>query len=86
MQILIGFGAVMLGYIIGSIPFGLLVVKVETGKDIREVESGRTGGTNAVRAGGKNSSNERSWVSEEQVYGEQDGNTKFKWTHKNSFV
>ncbi len=52
MQILIGIGIVIIGYIIGSIPFGLLIVKLKTGKDIRQVESGRTGGTNAVRAAG----------------------------------
>ena len=52
MQILIGIGAVIIGYILGSIPFGLLIVKLKTGKDIRQVESGRTGGTNAVRAAG----------------------------------
>lgn len=52
MQILVEIGAVFLGYIIGSIPFGLLIVKLKTGKDIREVESGRTGGTNAMRAAG----------------------------------
>jgi glycerol-3-phosphate acyltransferase PlsY len=52
MQTLIGIGVVILGYIIGSIPFGLLIVKMKTGKDIRTIESGRTGGTNAVRAAG----------------------------------
>ncbi len=52
MQILIGTAAVGIGYIIGSIPFGLLIVKVKTGKDIRQVESGRAGGTNVVRASG----------------------------------
>ena len=52
MQILIGIGTVIIGYILGSIPFGLLIVKAKTGKDIRQVESGRTGGTNAVRAAG----------------------------------
>ena len=52
MQTLIGIGAVIIGYILGSIPFGLLIVKLKTGKDIRKVESGRTGGTNAVRAAG----------------------------------
>ena len=52
MQILFDIGAVILGYILGSIPFGLLIVKLKTGKDIRKVESGRTGGTNAVRAAG----------------------------------
>ena len=52
MQALIGIGVVILGYVIGSIPFGLLIVKMKTGKDIRTIESGRTGGTNAVRAAG----------------------------------
>jgi glycerol-3-phosphate acyltransferase PlsY len=52
MQILIGIVAVIIGYILGSIPFGLIIVKLKTGKDIRTVESGRTGGTNAVRAAG----------------------------------
>lgn len=52
MQILIAIGIVALSYVIGSIPFGLLIVKLKTGKDIRTVESGRTGGTNAMRAAG----------------------------------
>ncbi|MGE5776574.1 MAG: glycerol-3-phosphate acyltransferase [Chloroflexota bacterium] len=52
MQTVIGIGTVLAGYIIGSIPFGLLIVKSKTGKDIRTIESGRTGGTNAVRAAG----------------------------------
>lgn len=45
-------GIILLAYIFGSVPFGLLIVKLKTGKDIREVESGRTGGTNAMRAAG----------------------------------
>ena len=52
MQILFGVVAIFIGYILGSIPFGMLIVKSKTGKDIRQVESGRTGGTNAVRAAG----------------------------------
>jgi glycerol-3-phosphate acyltransferase PlsY len=52
MQILTAIGILIIGYIIGSIPFGLLIVKSKTGKDIRTIESGRTGGTNAVRAAG----------------------------------
>ncbi|NMC13889.1 MAG: glycerol-3-phosphate acyltransferase, partial [Chloroflexi bacterium] len=39
-------------YILGAIPFGLLIVKLSSGKDIRNIESGRTGGTNAFRAAG----------------------------------
>ena len=41
-----------LSYVAGSIPFGLLVVWIFNGKDIRSIESGRTGGTNAMRAAG----------------------------------
>ena len=42
----------LVSYLLGSIPFGLLFVRIKTGKDIRQIESGRTGGTNAMRAGG----------------------------------
>jgi len=52
MQIVFDLGIILLAYIFGSIPFGLLIVKLKTGKDIRQVESGRTGGTNAMRAAG----------------------------------
>ena len=52
MQILLDFGLLLLGYLMGSIPFGLIIVKLGTGKDVRKVESGRTGGTNAYRAAG----------------------------------
>lgn len=52
MQWLIQASVILLAYVLGSIPFGLLIVKISTGKDIREVASGRTGGTNAGRAAG----------------------------------
>lgn len=52
MQIVFAILAVVLAYVIGSVPVGLLIVKITTGKDIREIESGRTGGTNAMRAAG----------------------------------
>ena len=52
MQLLINAGILLAGYIFGSIPFGLIVVKTMTGKDIRTIASGRTGGTNAMRAAG----------------------------------
>jgi len=42
----------VIGYFFGAIPSGLIIVKLMTGKDIRQVESGRTGGTNAARAAG----------------------------------
>ena len=43
---------ILAAYFIGSLPMGLLIVRVFSGKDIREVGSGRTGGTNAMRAAG----------------------------------
>lgn len=52
MNTTVGIGIIILAYLVGSIPFGLMVVKVITGKDIRSVESGRTGGTNVMRAAG----------------------------------
>jgi len=52
MQIFKEVSILLVAYLLGSIPFGLLIVKWLTGKDIRVVESGRTGGTNAMRAGG----------------------------------
>lgn len=52
MQISLSLFVVIVGYILGSIPSGLLVVKVRTGKDVRQIESGRTGGTNVLRAAG----------------------------------
>lgn len=52
MQTWIEAGVVVLGYLLGSIPFGLLIVKAKTGQDLREIESGRTGGTNTLRAAG----------------------------------
>lgn len=44
--------AVVTAYLLGSIPVGLIVVKLVSGRDIRTVGSGRTGGTNALRAAG----------------------------------
>jgi glycerol-3-phosphate acyltransferase PlsY len=52
MEIIQTLGLMLLGYLIGSVPFGFILVKVLTGKDIRDVHSGRTGGTNAMRAAG----------------------------------
>ncbi len=52
MQIGIGIIILIISYLIGSIPFGLIVVKISTGKDVRKIQSGRTGGTNAMRAAG----------------------------------
>lgn len=52
MQVVLTVVVIVCAYLLGSIPAGLLIVKLSTGKDIRRVESGRTGGTNAMRAAG----------------------------------
>jgi glycerol-3-phosphate acyltransferase PlsY len=52
MEIIQTLGLMLLGYMIGSVPFGFVLVKLLTGKDIRDVHSGRTGGTNAGRVAG----------------------------------
>ena len=44
--------ATAVAYLIGAIPVGYIVIRLTQGKDIRAVGSGRTGGTNAIRAGG----------------------------------
>ncbi len=51
-QTLTVIGVVVASDVIGSVPFGLLIVKIRTGQDIRTIASGRTGGTNAMRAAG----------------------------------
>ncbi len=52
MEILTFAGTLVFSYLIGSIPFGLLLVRWIKGEDIRKIQSGRTGGTNAMRAAG----------------------------------
>lgn len=52
MRVLTMFGVLFVSYLIGSIPMGLILVKLTKGQDIRTIESGRTGGTNAMRAAG----------------------------------
>lgn len=40
------------GYVIGSISFGWIIVKLMKGEDVRRYGTGRTGGTNVYRAAG----------------------------------
>ncbi|MBI5033989.1 MAG: glycerol-3-phosphate acyltransferase [Chloroflexi bacterium] len=46
------FLAIIAAYLIGSVPSGYVVVKLLTGRELTQIGSGRTGGTNAMRAGG----------------------------------
>ena len=44
---------IIVSYLFGSIPFGLLLTKIFLKKDIREIGSGNIGATNVLRAGNK---------------------------------
>jgi glycerol-3-phosphate acyltransferase PlsY len=43
----------VIAYLLGSIPFGLLIVKAQGGRDIREIGSGNIGAANVTRHAGK---------------------------------
>ena len=41
-----------LSYLLGSVPWGYLLLRLHTGEDVRDYGSGRTGMTNVLRTGG----------------------------------
>lgn len=45
--------AILISYLLGSIPFGYLIVRITQGADIRETGSGGTGATNVSRRAGE---------------------------------
>ena len=44
---------ILISYLMGSIPFGLILTKIFLNKDIRKIGSGNIGATNVLRAGNK---------------------------------
>jgi glycerol-3-phosphate acyltransferase PlsY len=48
-----GLLAIVIAYLLGAIPFGYLLVRFSTGKDVRSAGSGNIGATNVLRTTGR---------------------------------
>ena len=44
---------IVIAYLLGAVPFGLLFTRIFSGIDVRSVGSGNIGATNVLRAAGK---------------------------------
>ena len=53
LDLLTAIGAIILGYVAGSIPFGLLLTRAAGLADIRQIGSGNIGATNVLRTGSR---------------------------------
>jgi glycerol-3-phosphate acyltransferase PlsY len=49
-SVVVALGLIVAGYLIGGIPFGIVVARLVGGPDPRSLGSGRTGGANVLRA------------------------------------
>ena len=48
-----GLLAILIAYLLGAIPFGYLLTRFTTGKDVRSEGSGNIGATNVLRTAGR---------------------------------
>jgi glycerol-3-phosphate acyltransferase PlsY len=49
-QVIVGAVVVLIAYLVGGIPFGVVMARITGGPDPRTIGSGRTGGANTMRA------------------------------------
>jgi acyl phosphate:glycerol-3-phosphate acyltransferase len=50
---MMGLLGILIAYMLGAIPFGYLLTRISTGKDVRSEGSGNIGATNVLRAAGR---------------------------------
>lgn len=52
MTAVLGLASLLLGYLLGALPFGFWLVRLRAGRDVRDYGSGATGATNVTRTAG----------------------------------